>query len=136
MDDDAIRDLLSSTKTIAVVGASPNTARPVFGVMGYLIRAGYRVIPVNPGYAGHDILGQRVYAGLAEVPAPIDIVDIFRRQSALAGVTDEALALDPLPKAIWMQLGLRDDAAAAKAAAAGVFAVMDRCIRIEHARLL
>jgi predicted CoA-binding protein len=134
-DDADLADLLTSARTIAVVGASPNPDRPVFGVMAYLLRAGYRVIPINPGYDGREILGQRVYARLADVPGPIDIVDIFRRQSALGGVVDEALALDPLPEAIWMQLGLRDDEAAAKAGAAGVAVVMDRCIRIEHARL-
>jgi predicted CoA-binding protein len=103
--------------------------------MGYLLRAGYRVIPINPGYDGREIFGQRVFARLADVPEPVDIVDVFRRQSALAAIVDEALALDPLPKAIWMQLGLRDDAAADKAGAAGILVVMDRCIRIEHQRL-
>jgi predicted CoA-binding protein len=135
-DDDELRDLLTSAHVIAVVGASPNAARPVFGVMRYLIAAGYRVIPVNPGHAGHEILGQKVYARLADVPEPIDVVDIFRRPSALAGVVDEALALNPLPKAIWMQLGLRDDVAGAKAAAAGLTVVMNRCIKIEHGRVV
>lgn len=135
-DDAVIRDLLTSAHLIAVVGASPNAARPVYGVMRYLIASGYRVMPVNPGHAGHEILGQKVYARLADVPDPIDIVDIFRRPSALAGVVDEALALDPLPKAIWMQLGLRDGAAATKAEAAGLTVVMNRCIRIEHGRLV
>jgi predicted CoA-binding protein len=135
-DDAAIRDILSSARTIAVVGASPKAERPVHGVMRYLIGAGYRVVPVNPGYAGRDILGQPVFARLADIPEPIDIVDIFRRPSALAGVVDEALALGPLPKVVWMQLGLRDDAAAAKARAAGLAVVMNRCIRIEHGRLM
>ena len=135
-DDTVVRDLLTSSRVIAVVGASPNAARPVFGVMRYLMAAGYRVIPINPGHAGHEILGQGVYARLADVPDPIDIVDIFRRPSALAGVVDEALALDPSPKAIWMQLGLRDGAAAAKAEAAGLTVVMNRCIKIEHGRLI
>ena len=135
-DDDELRDLLTSAHVIAVVGASPNAARPVFGVMRYLIAAGYRVIPINPGHAGHEILGQKVYARLADVPGPIDVVDIFRRPSALAGVVDEALALNPLPNTIWMQLGLRDDVAGAKAAAAGLTVVMNRCIKIEHGRLI
>jgi hypothetical protein len=135
-DDAVIRDLLTSARVIAVVGASPNATRPVFGVMRYLIASGYRVIPINPGHAGHEILGQKVYARLADIPEPIDIVDIFRRPSALAGVVDEALALDPPPKAIWMQLGLRDGAAAAKAEAAGLTVVMNRCTRIEHGRLV
>ena len=133
--DADLRALLTSVKTIAVVGASPNPARPVYGVMAYLLRAGYRCIPVNPGQAGREILGQKVFATLADIPEPVDLVDIFRRQEALAGVVDEALALRPLPKAIWMQLGLRDDAAAAKAEAAGLTVVMDRCIKIEHARV-
>ena len=135
--DDLLRDLLRATKTIAVVGASLNPARPVFGVMRYLIDAGYRVIPVNPGQAGREILGQRVFATLADVPEPVDLVDIFRRQAALAGVVDESLRLKPRPRAIWMQLDLSDDAAAAaKAEAAGLVVVMDRCIKIEHARLM
>jgi predicted CoA-binding protein len=134
--DDLLRNLLRATRTIAVVGASLNAARPVFGVMRYLIGAGYRVIPVNPGQAGKDILGQRVHARLADIPEPVDLVDIFRRQVALAGIVDETLALDPRPRAIWMQLDLRDDAAAAKAEAAGLTVVMDRCIRVEHAALL
>ena len=134
--DDLLRSVLTSAKTIAVVGASPNPARPVYGVMGYLIRAGYRVIPVNPGRAGKEILGRRVYARLADIPEPVDIVDIFRRQEALAGIVDESLALTPKPKFIWMQLDLRDDAAAAKAEAAGLTVVMDRCIKVEHAALL
>jgi predicted CoA-binding protein len=108
----------------------------VYGVMEYLLLAGYRVIPINPGHAGKEILGQRVYAKLADVPEAIDLVDIFRRQDALAGVVDETLALVPLPKAIWMQLDLRDDAAAAKAEAAGLTVIMDQCIKIEHDRLM
>lgn len=132
---DYLRGVLGPAHTIAVVGASPNPARPVYGVMAYLLRAGFHVIPVNPGQEDKEILGQRVYARLADIPEPVDIVDIFRRQDALAGVVDEALALDPKPKTIWMQLGLRDDAAAAKAEAAGLTVVMDRCIKIEHAAL-
>jgi predicted CoA-binding protein len=136
MDDKPLRDLLTEIRTIAVVGASPNPARPVYGVMGYLLRAGYRVIPVNPGQVGREILGQKVYGRLADVPETIDCVDIFRQRSALAGIVDESLALSPLPKLIWMQLDLIDKAAAAKARAAGIAVVMDRCIKIEHARLL
>ncbi len=134
--DDLIRNLLEDVKTIAVVGASPNPARPVYGVMQYLLRHGYRVIPVNPGQGGKEILGQRVYERLADIPEPVDLVDVFRRQEALAGVVDESLALSPKPKAIWMQLDLRDDAAAAKAEAEGLTVIMDRCIKIDHAALL
>jgi predicted CoA-binding protein len=133
---DDIRQLLSSAKTIAIVGASPKPERPVYGVMAYLLRAGYRCIPVNPGQAGKEILGQTVVARLADIGEPIDIVDIFRERFALAGVVDEALAMPEKPKAVWMQLDLYDEAAAAKAEAAGVTAIMDRCIKIEHARLL
>ena len=134
--DTLIRAILARTRTIALVGASPNPARPANSVMRYLIGAGYRVVPVNPGHGGGEILGQPAFARLADVPAPIDLVDIFRRQSALSDIVDEALALDPKPRVIWMQLGLRDEAAAARAEAAGVAVVMDRCIRIEHRRLL
>ena len=134
--DETVRDLLQGARTIAVVGASQNATRPVFGVMRYLIGAGYELYPVNPGLAGKTLLGREVYGRLAEVPVAIDIVDIFRRRDALGGVVDEALRLQPLPKAVWMQLGLRDDAAAARAMDAGMVAVMDRCIKIEHAGLL
>jgi len=134
--DETVRDLLQGARTIAVVGASQNATRPVFGVMRYLIGAGYELYPVNPGLAGKTLLGREVYGRLAEVPVAIDIVDIFRRRDALGGVVDEALRLQPLPKAVWMQLGLRDDAAAARAMNAGMVAVMDRCIKIEHAGLL
>lgn len=104
--------------------------------MRYLIAAGYELFPVNPGLAGGTLLGRPVYARLAEVPVAIDLVDIFRRSDALGGVVDEALALHPLPKVIWMQLGLRNDDAAEQASAAGVTVVMDRCVKVEHARLL
>jgi predicted CoA-binding protein len=134
--DDVVRALLQAARTIAVVGASPNPARPVYRVMAAMLDAGYHVIPVNPGQAGHEILGQSVYARLADIPEPVDIVNIFRRREALAGIVDESLALTPQPKAIWMQLALRDDVAAAKARAAGLTVVMDRCIKVEYARLL
>jgi predicted CoA-binding protein len=134
--DDQIRDILATCRTIALVGASPNPARPANAVMGYLLAQGYRVIPVNPGHAGGEILGRSAFARLADIGEPIDLVDIFRRREALAGVVAEALALDPRPTTIWMQLGLRDDQAAARARAAGVTVVMDRCTRIEHRRLL
>lgn len=136
VSDDQIRDFLKSIRTIAIVGASANPARPVYGVMAYLLRAGYRVLPVNPGHDGHEILGQRVWARLADIPEPVDVVDIFRRPDALSGVVDEALSLSPLPRLIWMQLGLRDDSAATRAEAAGLSVVMDRCIKVDHAALL
>jgi predicted CoA-binding protein len=134
--DAAVRDLLNQKLTIALVGASANQARPAHGVMRYLIAAGYDLYPVNPGLAGGTLLGRPVYGRLADIPVPVDMVDIFRRTEALSGVVDEALRLNPLPKVIWMQLGLRDDAAAQRAIDAGVTVVMDRCVKVEHARLL
>lgn len=134
--DDLLLDLLGGARTIAMVGASANPARPSNGVMRYLLEHGFRVIPVNPGHAGDHILGQTAYGRLADIPEPIDIVDIFRRTEFVGGVVDEALRLRPLPKAIWMQLGIRDDAAAARAEAAGIVVVMNRCIKIEHSRLM
>mgnify|MGYP001026649493 CR=1 FL=1 len=133
--DDFLRKLLGSVKSIAVVGASANRARPVFIVTKFLISKGFKVFPINPGHAGGEILGQTVYARLADVPEPIDMVDIFRRPDAVPGVVDEALALEPKPKVIWMQLTIRNDAAAAKAEAAGVKVVMNRCVKIEYGRI-
>lgn len=132
-DDAIIRRLLTEMRTIALVGASTNPARASNEVMAFMLRHGYRVIPVNPGHAGKTILDQKVYARLADIPEPIDIVDIFREQSAVAGVVDEAIAIKA--KAVWMQLGLQDDAARAKAEAAGLEVVMDRCPKIEIYRL-
>lgn len=134
-DDDYIIDILSGVRTIAVVGASPNAMRPSYGVTRMLIGKGYEVFPVNPGQAGKEILGRPTFGSLADVPVGIDMVDVFRASDAVPGVVDEALALDPLPKVIWMQLGIRNDEAAARAEAAGVRVVMDRCPAIEFARL-
>lgn len=134
-DDDVIAGVLKSTKTIALVGASPNPDRPSNRVMGFLLQRGYRVFPVNPGQAGKQILGQEVYASLADVPESVDMVDVFRASEYLDSVVDEALALDQLPKVIWAQLGVRDDQAAVKAEAAGIQVIMDRCPAIEYPRL-
>ncbi|KQQ74280.1 CoA-binding protein [Rhizobium sp. Leaf321] len=134
-DDDVIAGVLKSTKTIALVGASPNPDRPSNRVMGFLLQRGYRVFPVNPGQAGKQILGQDVYASLADVPEPVDMVDVFRASEYLDSVVDEALALDQLPNVIWAQLGVRDDQAAVKAEAAGIQVIMDRCPAIEYPRL-
>ena len=133
--DAYIRGILSDTKTIALVGASNNPARTSWIVLKYLIGRGFRVFPVNPGLAGQEILGQRVYASLADVPAPFDMVDIFRNSEAAGAVVDEALALPQPPKAIWMQLSVRNDAAAARAEAKGAQVVMNRCPKIEWGRL-
>ena len=134
-DNAYISGILNSVKTIAIVGASANDVRPSFFVTKYLIDKGFTVFPINPGQAGKDLLGRSVYARLADVPEPIDMVDIFRASSAVPPIVDEALALRPLPKVIWMQLTVRHDEAAAKAEAAGIKVVMNRCPKIEYGRL-
>jgi len=133
--DSAIRGILNTVKSIAMVGISPKDNRPSYFAFKYLLERGYHMIPVNPGQAGKDILAQKVYARLSDIPEPVDMVDIFRASRYAMGVVDEALALTPLPRVIWMQLGVRDDAAAAKAEAAGLKVVMNRCPKIEHSRL-
>ncbi|MHA6685318.1 CoA-binding protein [Mesorhizobium sp. A556] len=134
-DNAYISGILTSVKTIAMVGASANDVRPSFFVLKYLLSKGFSVFPVNPGHAGKEILGRMTYARLADIPEPIDMVDIFRASAAVPGIVDEALALDPLPKVIWMQLTVRSDEAAAKAEAAGIKVVMNRCPKIEYGRL-
>lgn len=134
--DDLLRRILTATKTVAVVGASANPQRPSHGVLQFLRRSGYTVFAVNPALARDAIAGVEIYDSLAAVPVPIDMVDVFRTSEAAAGVVTEALALDPLPKTIWMQLGVRNEAAAAQARARGVQVVMDRCPAIERPRLL
>ena len=133
--DTYIRGILDGVKSIAIVGASHKDVRPSYFVARYLLDKGYRVYPVNPGLAGKSILGQTVYGGLREIPEPADMVDIFRNSEAAASIVAEALALDPRPKAIWMQLGVRNDEAAARAEAAGIQVVMNRCPKIEYGRL-
>jgi hypothetical protein len=133
--DDYIRAILGEVKTIAMVGASANAVRPSHFVVKYLLAKGYRVVPVNPGQAGKEILGQTVYARLADIPFAVDMVDIFRAPQVVPGIVEEALALKPRPKAIWMQLGVRDDAAAERAEQAGLKVVMNRCPKIEYGRL-
>ena len=133
--DDEIRAVLDGVKTIAMVGASAKDVRPSYFVLKYLLAKGYRVIPVNPGQAGKEILGQMVYGALADIPEPIDMVDIFRSSEAAAKVVDEALGLEPKPRVIWMQLGVRNDEAAAKAESAGLTVIMNRCPKIEYGRL-
>ena len=133
--DDLIRSILKSAKTIALVGASANEVRPSYFVLKYLLGRGYRMFPVNPGIAGTEILGAKVYGTLAEIPEPLDMVEIFRNSEAADGIVDEALALDPLPKVIWMQLSVRNDAAAARAEARGVQVIMNRCPKIEYGRI-
>ena len=132
--DDLIRSVLREVKTIALVGASNNSARPSWIVMKYLKERGFTLIPINPGLAGGEILGLPVYGSLSDIPGPIDMVDIFRNSEAAGAVVDEALALDPLPKVIWMQLSVRNDEAAARAEAQGVRVIMNRCPKIEFGR--
>jgi predicted CoA-binding protein len=133
--DRDIRDLLRSVRSIAMVGASPNPVRPSYFVFKYMIERGYDVIPVNPGQAGRDLLGRPFVASLADIGRPVDMIDIFRASDRVMPVVEEALAMTPLPRFIWMQLGIRNDAAAARAEAAGLRVVMNRCPKIEFGRL-
>lgn len=135
-DDSYLTDVLKSVKTIALVGASPNPSRPSHGVMGFLLSKGYHVIPVNPGQAGKSILGQKVYARLADIEDPLDMIDVFRASEYVGEVVDDALALPMRPKVIWTQLAVRDDIAASRAEEGGISVVMDRCPAIEYPRLL
>jgi uncharacterized protein len=133
--DTYIRGLLNSVKTIAMVGISPKDNRPSYFAFKYLLERGYRMIPVNPGQAGKEILGQKVYAKLADVPEPVDMVDVFRASPYALPTVQEAVALKPRPQVIWMQLGIRNDEAARLAEAAGMKVVMNRCPKIEYGRL-
>jgi len=135
--DEYVADILRAARTIAMVGASATTNRPSYFAMKYLLGKGYRVIPVNPGLAGQEILGQQVFAALADVPPPVDIVDIFRSSAAALEITREAIRIkDRLGiGVIWMQLGVRNNEAAAEAEAAGLKVVMNRCPKIEYGRL-
>ena len=134
-DDSYIRCILNTVKTIAMVGISPKDNRPSYFAFKYLQERGYRMIPVNPGQAGKEILGQKVYAKLSDIPEPIDMVDIFRASQFVLPVVQEALTLKPRPGVIWMQLSVRNDEAAALAEAAGLKVVMNRCPKIEYGRL-
>ncbi len=131
--DAYLREILKSVKTIAMVGASPHWNRPSYFVMKYLQSKGYRVIPVNPAAAGQEILGEPVFATLEDVPGPIDMVDVFRNSEAAGPITDEAIARRA--DVVWMQIGVRNDAAAQRAEAAGLKVVMNRCPKIEYSRL-
>ena len=136
-DDAYIRGILGRVHTIAMVGASADWNRPSFFAMKYLQRKGFRVIPINPRVAGGEILGERVHGSLEDLDGPIDMVDIFRNAKAAGPITDQAIAIAPERgiKVVWMQLGVRNDAAAARAEAAGLQVVMNRCPKIEYARL-
>jgi uncharacterized protein len=133
--DSYIRGILNTVKTIAMVGISPKDVRPSYFAFKYLLERGYRMIPVNPGQAGGEILGQQVYAKLADIPEPIDMVDVFRAPQHVPAIVEEALTLAPRPQVIWLQLGIRNDEAAQSAEASGLKVVMDRCPKIEYGRL-
>src|SRR6202050_439038 len=133
--DSYIRGILHPVKSIAMVGASEKENRPSYFALKYLLERGYTMIPVNPGHAGEQILGQPIYARLADIPVPVDMVDIFRASQYALSVVQEALALTPRPQVIWMQLGVRNDEAAALAEANGMKVVMNRCPKIEYGRL-
>lgn len=134
-DDDLIRSILNRVKTIAVVGASPKNIRPSYFVVKYLLSKGYDVIPINPGHAGKEICGAMTYSSLTQVDRAIDMVDIFRNSAAALPIVEESLQLDPLPKVIWMQLEVRNAQAAALAEQSGLRVIMNRCPKIEYARL-
>jgi predicted CoA-binding protein len=131
--DELLRSVLKEVRTIAMLGASAKQERPSNGVMRFLQRRGYRVIPVNPGIAGRSLHGERVHARLADIPDRIDMVDVFRNRAALAAAADDAIAVGA--KVLWLQLGLVDKVAAARAEAAGLIVIMNRCPAIEIPRL-
>jgi uncharacterized protein len=133
--DTYIRGILNTVKTIAMVGASEKDVRPSYFAFKYLLERGYHMIPINPGHAGDTMLGRRFYARLSDVPEPIDMVDIFRASEYALPIVQEALTLKPRPQVIWMQLGIRNDEAAALAEANGMKVVMNRCPKIEYGRL-
>ena len=133
--DAYIRGILNTVKSIAMVGISPKESRPSYFAFKYLLERGYNMIPVNPGQAGKEILGRKVYARLTDIPESVDMVDVFRASQFALPVVEEALQLHPRPQVIWMQLGVRNDEAAAKAEAAGIEVVMNRCPKIEYGRL-
>ena len=133
--DSYIRGILNTVKTIAMVGISPKDNRPSYFAFKYLLERGYNMIPVNPGQAGKEILGRKVYARLADIPEPVDMVDVFRAAQYAPAIVTEALTLKSRPQVIWMQLGVRNDEAAATAEAAGLKVVMNRCPKIEIPRL-
>ena len=132
-EDDLIRDILTNSKTIAMIGASQNPDRDSFRVLGFLLDHGYEVYPINPTAAGEEIFGRKVYASLADLPGPVDIVDVFRRSEAAGEACDEAIAANA--KAVWMQIGVINEEGAERARKAGLKVVMDRCPSVEIPRL-
>jgi predicted CoA-binding protein len=133
--DSYIRGILNTVKTVAMVGVSPKENRPSYFVFKYLTERGYRVIPVNPGQVGKELLGQPFYAKLTDIPEPVDMVDIFRASEHVLPIVQQALTMNPRPSVIWMQLTVRNDEAARLAEDAGLKVVMNRCPKIEYGRL-
>lgn len=136
MNDSQVKSVLETKHVIALVGASPNEDRPSYGVMKYLLEHGYKVIPVNPGQAGKQILGQTVYAALTDIPEKIDIVDVFRASNAVPAIVDEILTLKTQPDVLWLQLEINHEEAEAKARAAGMQVVTNMCTKQQHQRLI
>lgn len=134
-NDAYIREILNTVKTVAMVGASPQNVRPSYFVFKYLAERGYDMIPINPGQVGKSLLGKPFVASLQEIGRPVDMIDIFRSAEHVMPIVDIILTLDPLPKVVWMQLGVRHDEAAARLEAAGIKVVMNRCPKIEYGRL-
>ena len=133
--DEFLRDVLRRVKSIAIVGASANERRPSYFVTRYMVSKGYTVLPINPGRAGGEIAGLPAFATLADLPHPVDMVDVFRKPDALPDVARDVLAMPVLPDIVWFQLGIRDDAVAGVLETAGITVVQDRCPKIEYARL-
>lgn len=134
-DDQTIAEILRRTRVIAVVGISANPLRPSHYVAEFLQRMGYRIVPVNPGLAGKTLFGETVYARVGEIPFAVDMIDVFRSPDAVPALVEEVLAMSPLPRTLWLQLGVIAPEAAARAEAAGMRVVMDRCPAIEYGRL-
>jgi predicted CoA-binding protein len=132
-DIQSLRRILAENKTIAMVGLSADWFRPSYFAAKYMQEHGYRVIPVNPRYAGKEILGEKVYSGLDDIPVKVDLVDVFRKTVDVPPIAEQAIAIGA--KALWQQIGVKNEAAAERAQAAGLDTVMDRCVKIEHARL-
>lgn len=134
MDDvNTLRRILRDSRVLAIVGLSADWFRPSFFAAKYLQEHGYRIIPVNPRYADRNVLGERCYASLRDIPEPVDLVDVFRRTEDVGPVAEDAIAIGA--RVLWQQIGVRNEPAAARARTAGLESVMDRCVKIEHGRL-
>ncbi|MBW7916889.1 MAG: CoA-binding protein [Trueperaceae bacterium] len=134
--DADLRRILEESRVVAVLGASTKDEKPAHFVPAYLMRHGYRILPVNPAATGAELFGSAVRATLAELDTPVDVVDVFRRPADIPAHLPDLLAMRPLPKVVWFQQGIRNDAAAATLAAAGIEVVQDRCMLEEHERLV